>query len=343
MIFIVVFLIIAAFFAVLFSVSVIIEKRQFRNGVFLLMIIINLLLAGLDSSGEIGSVAIDDIAAAIIMLVFTAFLILSILLIINGFIVARKEGFSKTALVSPAVGLAIIVFFGAACAFVIHTNEPVLISVMFLFIVMELFYVGFTLLSFFLYSLFYMLLPKKVRCDYIIVNGAGLLDGDRISPLLAGRLDKALEVYEKSGRKAKFLVSGGKGNDETVSEAEAMKNYLLQQGISKDDILTEDKSKTTYENLKFSKRIIDELNPGKRCRCLFVTSNYHVFRTSMFAKKLHLKAEGVGCKTAHYYWPSAFLREYIAVFVKYKWFFVAWTVLTAALLCIAYIFSQLNS
>lgn len=98
-----------------------------------------------------------------------------------------------------------------------------------------------------------------------------------------------------------------------------MKNYLLEIGIKEDNIIMEDQSKTTYENLKNVKEMLD-VN-GKKNRYIFVTNNYHVFRTSLFARKLKMKAQGVGCKTAGYYWPSAFIREYIAVMVKYKWIY----------------------
>ena len=61
------------------------------------------------------------------------------------------------------------------------------------------------------------------------------------------------------------------------------------------------------------------LDGERKHKYIFVTNDYHVFRTGIFARKLGLDACGVGCRTAMYYWPSAFIREYVAVMVKYKW------------------------
>ncbi|WP_406715568.1 hypothetical protein QEU96_05925 [Trueperella pyogenes] len=57
-------------------------------------------------------------------------------------------------------------------------------------------------------------------------------------------------------------------------------------------------------------------------RFLFVTNNYHVLRTSFYARKLGLLGEGLGAKTARYYIPTAFMREYVAILVKLKWIII---------------------
>ena len=89
--------------------------------------------------------------------------------------------------------------------------------------------------------------------------------------------------------------------------------------MPRDAILLESESKTTYENLLFSKKIGERLvsNPT----FLFVTNDYHVFRTSTYAKRIGLRGDGLGCSTASYYLPSAFIREYVALCVKMKWMF----------------------
>lgn len=190
-------------------------------------------------------------------------------------------------------------------------------------------YISITFTALLLYSVLYTYIPKRIRCDYIIIHGCSLLNGERVSPLLRGRVDKAVKIYQKSKGTAKIVASGGQGKDEKISEAQAMKNYLLEIGIPEDSIILEDQSKTTYENLKNVRDMFDI--DGKKNRYIFVTNNYHVFRTSLFARKLKMKAQGVGCKTAGYYWPSAFIREYIAIMVKYKlvvaFIIVAWLLL----------------
>ena len=92
-----------------------------------------------------------------------------------------------------------------------------------------------------------------------------------------------------------------------------MKNYLIEQGIEKNKIIIEDKSKNTYENIKFSKNIIKEKN-----NIAFSTTNYHVFRAGVIASKQNIEVEGIGAKTKTYYWINAFIREFIATLVSEK-------------------------
>ena len=91
------------------------------------------------------------------------------------------------------------------------------------------------------------------REDYIIVLGAGL-KGDTPSLALERRLEKAAEYMNKNGN-AIAIVSGGQGKGETISEAQAMENYLLNHGIREDRIIKEDNSTSTYENFEYSSRI----------------------------------------------------------------------------------------
>ena len=58
---------------------------------------------------------------------------------------------------------------------------------------------------------------------------------------------------------------------------------------------------------------------GGQSTFLFVTNDYHVFRTSTYARRIGMKGDGLGCRTAAYYIPSAFIREYIALCVKMRW------------------------
>ena len=79
----------------------------------------------------------------------------------------------------------------------------------------------------------------------------------------------------------------------------------------------EDRSTSTEENLRFVKAMLD--TPEKKNRYICVTSDYHVFRTCVLARELDMNVEGVGSKTALYYWPSAMIREYIAIMSHAWW------------------------
>lgn len=89
---------------------------------------------------------------------------------------------------------------------------------------------------------------KKV--DYVIVLGARLY-GDIPSPALMERL-KVVKEYLIENKDVKVVVSGGQGIDEDIPEAHAMEKYLADNGVEKDRIIIEDKSTTTFENLKLS-------------------------------------------------------------------------------------------
>ncbi|NLG04077.1 MAG: YdcF family protein [Clostridia bacterium] len=183
-----------------------------------------------------------------------------------------------------------------------------------LFLVYYYVYLAFSIAAFWLYSWFYQQLPRKFSCDYIIVLGCRVYGLDRLSATLMQRLDKAIEVYHKSEVPPIFIVSGGKGADEPVTEAAAMKQYLKSRQIEEKQIMLEDQSRNTYENFFYSKRVLGQTSK----KVLFVTSNYHVMRAGICAKKVGLDAQGVGSKTNLFYWPGAFFREYVAVSLRHK-------------------------
>lgn len=147
--------------------------------------------------------------------------------------------------------------------------------------------------------------------DYMIILGCKIREDGSLTPLLKGRVDKAIEFrncqYKTTGKDLIFITSGGKGSDEVMPEAEAMKNYLLKQGINKKNIIVEDKATNTYENIKYSNALIKK----KKTNIAFSTTNYHVFRTGLLATTQGLKIEGIGSKTKSYFWINAFIREFI--------------------------------
>jgi hypothetical protein len=95
------------------------------------------------------------------------------------------------------------------------------------------------------------------KADFILVLGCGIFPDGSLTQTLQNRLDAALEYYNQHPD-AVFVVSGGQGPKEPVPEATAMKNYLMSKGIPEEKILTESKSTSTNENMKFSKQIIEE-------------------------------------------------------------------------------------
>ena len=104
--------------------------------------------------------------------------------------------------------------------------------------------------------------------DYMIILGCRVGPDGKPYPLLRGRIDKALEFYHRqlkeTGKALSFVPSGGKGSDESVSECECMKQYLLEHGVPAEQILEENRAENTYENMLFSKNMIEEQNPDAK-------------------------------------------------------------------------------
>ena len=261
-----------------------------------------------------------------------------IFLIINGFILLKKEGFSKANLLSPIMGIVILLFFVFMWirAGFVTTDYNHWINIPVVFIIYTYIIFGFAFVGFMMYFCVYLWLPKKQHYDFIIIHGAGLLDGERVTPLLKRRIDKAVQAFQQSKNPhIRLIASGGQGSDEKISEAQAMYNYLVEHtDVPKEAIILEEKSTTTYENLLFSKEIGEQLieNP----RFLFVTNDYHVFRTSTYARQIGMQGDGLGCSTASYYIPSAFIREYVAMCVKMKKLFIGFELLYVLLVILSY-------
>ncbi len=161
--------------------------------------------------------------------------------------------------------------------------------------------------------------PEK-NVDFLIILGCGLRKDGTLTPLLKGRADRAIGFYERqkeeTGKELTFITSGGQGADEIVPESLAMKRYLMERGIPEERILEENCSTDTFENMKFSREIIQKLGPEGNIA--FSTTNYHVFRSGVFARRVKMRAIGMGAKTKWYFWPNAAVREFIGLLTKHK-------------------------
>lgn len=151
--------------------------------------------------------------------------------------------------------------------------------------------------------------------DFIIILGCSLDKRGGLLPLLKGRTNRAIRfAWDQeiaTGKPLRYVPSGGQGPNEIISEASAMELYLMTRGAEDYEILPENKSRNTWENMRFSKRIIDEQQPD--AKVAFATTNYHVLRSGIIARRAGLDAEGIGAKTKWYFWPNGFVREFIAI------------------------------
>jgi uncharacterized SAM-binding protein YcdF (DUF218 family) len=151
---------------------------------------------------------------------------------------------------------------------------------------------------------------KYKKADYLIILGAGL-KGETVSLTLKARLDKGLE-YLKKFPDTKVIVSGGQGYGEAITEARAMKKYLMARGIDARQIIEEDKAASTLENFKYSKALIPAGKNGK-VKLIVVSSDFHMLRAKMLAKRNGFVPYGITCSTPVSVRVNSYIREYFAV------------------------------
>jgi uncharacterized SAM-binding protein YcdF (DUF218 family) len=150
-----------------------------------------------------------------------------------------------------------------------------------------------------------LIAPKNV--DYIIILGARV-KGTTPSLALQYRIDAAAQ-YLKDNQTTIAIASGGKGDGEYISEALAIKNGLVEQGVDEERIILESKSTDTVENITYSMKLIpDNLTTG-----LIVSNNFHIYRAKLIAKDLGLKLAGLPANTPAIAIPKSYSREYLAI------------------------------
>lgn len=151
--------------------------------------------------------------------------------------------------------------------------------------------------------------PESDRPPVVVVLGC-LVVNDHPSSLLAERIKTAYK-YLNANPESPCIVSGGKGSDESISEAQCMYQELVRMGISPDRIYIEDRSTTTRENLAFCKAIMEQENLGDTV--VLVTNSWHEFRASLIASEIDLQCGNEGAATPPWRLPSNYLRELFGI------------------------------
>lgn len=317
------FLIPIAFFG-LFALFYFKEKRRLLNGtlfnIFLVVLATYLGITAIRTNNYfLITLAIIALLAIFIALALGLYALI-IFLYWNAVVVMRKEGRSLGNLLTLllAIGLTLLLIYN----FFFQSLLPTWLSLPLTIAPFILTYFAFVFYNFLTVSTLYQFNQPKYTQDYIVVLGSGLINGEIVPPLLQARINKAIQFYKAQNRATlnppKIVMSGGQGPDELLPESVAMKMYALTQGIPDDDILVEAHSKNTLENMRFSKETMIEDFGNANFQAIFTTNNYHLFRAGLFARMASLKADGIGAKTAFYFLPNAFIREFIAIVVMYK-------------------------
>ncbi|PEQ55366.1 hypothetical protein CN473_04635 [Bacillus thuringiensis] len=305
---------------IIFLISYLKDPRKIINGflfnAFICFFLLFCVIVSLNSDNAVlRYIIILPILALLIMLPF-GIVTLMFGLFLNARILMKREGrrFTNCLTLLAALGMLFFMLLPIInpASLVSSHLEPIFAAIS---LISFYFFIH---LSNFLsaYFLYQFNRPRRNQ-NFIIVLGSGLIN-DKVPPLLASRINKAIDFYWKQAAvntPPTIIFSGGQGPDEDLPEAEAMQNYAVEKGIPLEHTVQENRSVNTYQNMLFSKEIMDSLKPEGKYRSIFTTNNFHLFRAGIYARQAGLNSQGIGSKTAFYYWPNAMIREYVAIVV----------------------------
>ena len=268
---------------------------------------------------EAGSLG-DFIAMGFLFLPFLAILLLPIwgtlFLLVSGVRLIQREGFRFTNLLALGLGIALVVYLFFNPLLQVTESNVWLVGLMRVLIATGIFF-AVELVMYFLTTFANSVHMRRYKFDHIIVLGAGLI-GEKVTPLLASRINRGIAIWKKQEKPCYLIMSGGQGADEVISEAEAMKRYAVEQGVPEEWIIMEDQSMNTEQNLQNSYGIIKERCPESNHRAAIVTNYFHIFRAVVLARKMGYKCVGYGARTKLYYSLNAFIRDFIG-YVALTW------------------------
>ncbi|MFF9147784.1 YdcF family protein [Streptomyces sp. NPDC014861] len=310
---------VSALFLLLFGVGLLRDRRRFGNAVYLGLAVTFLGLGLLSAVDDLPHGLTETVLVLLLLVLCLGPLVLAWLLCVNGVKMVRREGRSPANLLSLLAGLGIFGVLGLTAVAVLTRSR--VLGVIAVTLLLVLGYVSFLFLCFVGYAFLYGRMRLRRDAGFVVVLGSGLIGGRRVPPLLASRLDRGREMYERLAERGGptpplLVVSGGRGPDEEVPESHAMAAYLVERGFPEDRIVREDRSRNTEENLLFSRELMEAERPG--AGCVIVTNNFHAFRAALMARKAGVDGQVVGSPTAKYFWPSATIREFAAVFLEYR-------------------------
>ena len=153
---------------------------------------------------------------------------------------------------------------------------------------------------------------KDAERDYLVVLGAAVY-GDRPSLTLVRRLEGARD-YLNACPDAVAIVSGGMGPGETVTEAQAMHDWLVGHGVPEERIILEPEATSTLENLSKSYDIIRARGDEPDGKVAIVSSAYHLYRAKLISRGLGVEAAGVAAPWGYFFvMLNYFIREAFGV------------------------------
>jgi len=136
---------------------------------------------------------------------------------------------------------------------------------------------------------------SDTRADAAVVLGAAVWT-NQVSPVFKERINHAINLY-RIGQVRKLIFTGGQGNPGEPTESSAARDYAIQNGVPAGDILIEEKSHNTYENILYAKQLRDTNGIGK---VLIVSDPLHMKRAMAMAEDVGLAAEASPTPSTRY-------------------------------------------
>lgn len=158
---------------------------------------------------------------------------------------------------------------------------------------------------------------EVVNPDYLMILGCRV-EGDEPCEMLKLRINAAAEFLKKNPNTVAIPCGGIVHEDQFVSEADTIAKELIAQGIDESRIIVENESQTTYENFINAKKLISERCDIDKAKIAFLSSNFHILRSSYIAKQVGVKVSGVPAPSPKNLYAAAVLREYL-VFPMLLW------------------------
>lgn len=294
------------------------DRRTLRTGVLLLGALLALAAYGFGRLLADAPVALGvDEADAWILLGALAVVLLTVLLlagylIATGIQLVRRERRSPARSLSLLLGLCLLGYLAAPIGAIAADDAQLMVWFM-----LTVPPVGLLALLFAAYLLYVPIYATAVRRshrhpDAVIVLGARVV-GSEPTPLLRSRLDAGIRAWSRARAAGPcvLVTSGGQGPDEIAPEGRIMADYARRHGVDDTDLVVEDRSRTTEENLRLSRRLLAER--GVDGPVLVATSDFHALRAAMLLRSLSIPGDAIGGRTAQYYRPTATIREFVAV------------------------------
>ena len=304
-----------AILLVALTISVTSDPRKMRTALYLLallswllMTVVGLTVGAADAfDPRLGGYTF--LALAVLML--GTVVALAGFLVVTGITLLRREGFALSRLLGFGLGVGMLGYIGLWVAVVATASSQWAAGL--LLLGLPLGYLGFGFVAFLLYGALYpAVMGRRGRpVAAVVVLGSGLIRG-KVPPLLASRIRRGRALYDKFADRPPLLVtSGGQGPDEPVPEGRAMAEFLTDDGFPQERVVAEERSRNTEQNLAYSAELLAAR--GIVGPIAAVTNNFHAFRAALLMRRLGIAGYSVGSPTARYYWPTAVIREFIAV------------------------------